>query len=65
MEMVEACLTVISKIDVLEDPGLKMTALYDIFAKRWVIVDLLKTVDRINLGISQLLIILELLVSMN
>jgi hypothetical protein len=29
MEMVEACLTVISKIDVLEDPGLKTSSLRD------------------------------------
>jgi cell division FtsZ-interacting protein ZapD len=52
MEMVEACLEVVSKIDVLEDPGPKMNDLYDIFAKRWVMTDLLKEVDRINLGIS-------------
>jgi hypothetical protein len=52
MEMVEACLVVISKIDVLEDPGPKMNDLYDVFAKRWVIAELIKGVERINLGLS-------------
>jgi hypothetical protein len=50
--LVEACLVVISKIDVLEDPGPKMNDLYDVFAKRWVIAELIKGVERINLGLS-------------
>ena len=51
MEMVEACLGVISKIDVLEDPGPKMNGLYDVFAKRWALSELLKPVERVNLGL--------------
>ena len=62
--LIDDCVKVLAKLEVLEDPGNKMNTLYDIFGQRRIIVDQLLKVESMSLNISQLIIALELICNM-
>ena len=59
--IIEDCIEVLSKMNIVEDPGSQMNELLDIFGHRRLIVDQLLKQDTISLNISQLIITIETL----
>ena len=59
--IIEDCIEVLSKMNIVEDPGSQMNELLDIFGHRRLIVDQLLKHDTISLNISQLIITIETL----
>lgn len=60
--MISDCVDVMSKMDILADPGPLMTKLADIFAQRSLIVKYLSRADHINIPMGGLILLLEKLV---
>lgn len=57
-EVVTECTLVLSKMDILSDPGQLMNPLLDIFCQRRLILDHLLQAPAINLSLPKLLLIL-------
>ena len=61
-QVINDCVEVMSKMDILADPGPLMTKLVDIFAQRSLLVKYLSRADQINIHMATLILILEKLV---